>query len=66
MEQLSVSFCVEGGTQQHSLQVPDIATALVVAQINADSGNAELREGERLVARLEKRGPRQMPFWRVG
>ncbi|GEM_PF-2509765 len=66
MQDLTVRFCLEGAAAKHSLHVPDITTALVVAQINADDGSAEIREGERLVAKLEKRGQSQAPFWVVG
>lgn len=65
MQDLTLRFCPEGAAEEHSLHVPDITTALVVAQINADDGSAEIREGERLVATLEKRGHSQAPFWVV-
>lgn len=54
------------GGQRTCLPVPDIATALVVADINLANGIAELREGETLVARLEKRGQQCATFWHVG
>ena len=49
----------------HSLDVPDIVTALVVADINLERGVARIHDGDRLVATLEKKGRGTAPFWRV-
>ena len=49
-----------------TLQVPSHAMALVVADIILDRGTAELHDGDRLVARIEKRGKTHSAFWHVG
>lgn len=49
----------------HCLNVPDIATALVVADINMMSGAAEICAGQKVLATVEKNGPGQAPFWRI-
>ena len=49
-----------------SLDVPDLATALIVADINIASGGARIFEGDRFVAKIEKQSPRQAPYWLVG
>lgn len=57
-----------GGTlsgDRQSLPVPDLGTALIVADINLQRGLAELRDGERLVATIEKRGPVGKTYWAV-
>lgn len=66
MQRLHVNFTNEGSLVPQSLDVPDITTALVVAEINMGQGPAEIRDGERLLARLEKRGRSHAPFWCVG
>lgn len=48
------------------IDVPDISIALVVAEINMERGTAEIRHGETLLATIEKIGPNQAPYWRVG
>lgn len=66
MQRLTVNFAPHHGFAAQFLDVPDITTALVVAQINLDCGTAEIRDGERVLARLEKQGRDPAPFWRVG
>lgn len=65
MRRLTVNFPVHHGTASQHLDVPDIITALVVAQINMDRGTAEIRDGERVLATIEKQGGELAPFWRV-
>lgn len=48
-----------------SLDVPDLATALIVADINLARGSARILSGDTLVARVEKRGFGQAPYWVV-
>ena len=48
------------------LEVPDEATALLVADINLHDGAAELRDGERVIAKLTKHGGPRATFWEVG
>lgn len=50
--------------QRLSLAVPDITTALIVAEINRPDGDVELWEGERRLARLQCEAG--AAFWRVG
>lgn len=49
-----------------SLNVPDIATALVVADIVGTGGTLEIRHGEALVAKVKKQASKGAPFWLVG
>ncbi len=65
MQRLQVSFGVDGSATRQSLEVPDLVTALIVAEINMGPGLAEIRDGERLVARLERHGRTHAPFWTV-
>ncbi len=65
MPRLTLSLTQARGAEPHRLDVPDVNTALVVAEINLQGGSAELREGDRLIATLEKGGHTRTPFWRV-
>ncbi|QZH74164.1 MAG: hypothetical protein JY451_10485 [Erythrobacter sp.] len=65
MQRYTLTFGPAGEAARHSLDVPDLPTALVVADINLDQGRAEIREGERLLATLEKQGRNAAPYWRV-
>lgn len=48
------------------LETLDITTALAVADINIlERGSAAIRQGERLLARLVKRGDGQSTYWEV-
>ena len=48
------------------LETLDITTALAVADINIlQCGTAAIRQGERLLARLVKRGDGQSTYWEV-
>ncbi|MFW2350830.1 hypothetical protein [Qipengyuania sp.] len=49
-----------------ALEALDIATALTIADINLGSGDAEIWEGDRRLARLAKLGGEHATFWRVG
>lgn len=51
--------------ERHSLTVPDVATALVVADINLKKGVAELYDEDGLVATLEKHGRDGKTYWAV-
>ena len=48
-----------------SVDVPDIATALVVADILGAGGTLEIRDGAALVAKVEKQASSGAPFWKV-
>lgn len=55
----------EDAAETLSLDVPNLVTALIVADINIARGTAQILEGDKLVARIEKRGEGQSPFWVV-
>ena len=65
MLQLTVNITPGQSTEGQCLSVPDMTTALIVAQLNADHGLTEIRSGERVLATLEKRGHGIAPFWHV-
>ena len=54
-----------GDARLQSLSVPDIQTALIVADINLPRGSAELWEGERHIARIQKQAGPRSTYWRV-
>jgi len=63
---LQLDFEADMGGAGQSFDVPGIATALVVAEINMAQGSARIRDGERLVATLKKReGLTGAPYWYV-
>lgn len=55
----------EGATERHSVPVPDVQTALIVAQMNSPDGEVELWEGERQLARLHRQQGDLSPLWMV-
>lgn len=63
MPRVQVTFNSAGSPEPQFLEAPDIVTALVVAEINMGQSAAEIRDGERLIARLQKRGRSHAPFW---
>ena len=67
MEALQLHYlsAADDGDGDTTLTVPDIRTALLVADINVQSGHAEIRRGKKLVARLEKHGHGLSPYWIV-
>jgi len=65
MQRLRIDFVPDAATAVHSLDVPDMVTALVVADINMEGGTARIHRGDRLVATLEKQGRGGAPYWRV-
>lgn len=66
MQELTVNFAPDRGQEWHRMSVPNITTALVVAQINLDHGLVQIRDGERVLATMEKQGRGIAPFWQVG
>ncbi|MEO5706552.1 MAG: hypothetical protein ABIT10_14030 [Alteraurantiacibacter sp.] len=54
-----------GAPQRHSVPVPDVQTALIVAQMNSPDGEVELWEGETQLARLHRQQGDLSPLWRV-
>ncbi|RIV87956.1 hypothetical protein [Aurantiacibacter zhengii] len=65
MQRYQLDFRTDASGAPQSFDVPDIATALVVADINLADGQASLRDGEKLVARLEKRHVGGSSYWHV-
>ena len=55
-----------GSARRISLDVPDVTTALVVAQINQPGGDVELWDGDRQIAVLRGHGDGLSPLWQVG
>ena len=55
----------EAGDQVISLDVPDIATALVVADINVPGHSAQLWDGEKKVAQLRRQKNADSGYWMV-
>lgn len=53
------------GPQIMSLPVPNIATALIVADINLRHGSAEIWDGDTHLARVQKQRGRNSTYWRV-
>lgn len=67
MHRFRLEFTQDGGLHgnRQSLDVPDIVTALAVADINLPRGVAELHDGDRRIARLEKRGHAGRTYWHI-
>lgn len=63
--QLSLKSQTGDPNERIDLEVLDEATALLVADINLDEGAAELRDGDRVIAKLTKRGSPEAAFWEV-
>ncbi len=49
-----------------SFAVPDVQTALVVADINHPHGEVELWDGERQLARLQRENGGSAGYWQIG
>ncbi len=65
MQRFTLTFGPAGATARQSLDVPDLPTALIVADINLEQGQVEIFDGECLLATLEKQGHGAAPYWRV-
>ncbi len=52
--------------QRLSLPVPDVMTALIVADINRPHGRVELWDGDRQIARLHRERGGAGGYWQVG
>lgn len=55
-------------SRQHqalTMQVPDIPTALTVVEINMSGGSAELWDGDRHIAHIQRQPGTRSAFWRV-
>lgn len=65
MQRLRLKFASETSDGTLSFDVPDISTALIVAEINQANGHAEIHDGSRLVATLERRSGPAAPYWRI-
>jgi hypothetical protein len=67
MQHLRIEFpsTVDAG-QVHRFDVPDVTTALVVAQINHPGGAVALWDGDQQIAILSSQGDGPSPLWQVG
>ncbi|MCB2066864.1 MAG: hypothetical protein KDE55_23375 [Novosphingobium sp.] len=67
MQRLRLEFVLAGdhSGRRQCFDVPDVTTALVVADINQAQGVAELHRGAQRVARLERRGSNGRTYWHV-
>ena len=66
MGRYRVSYPATGGKAERfeqSLDAPSIPMALLVAEINAPRGAAEIYEGDKRIARVERAGTNGL--WRV-
>ncbi len=51
--------------QPQCFEVPSISTALLVAEMNANGRTAEVWEGSKRLARLERQDGARGSYWRV-
>lgn len=65
MQRYQLQIDRDGAAETVNLDVPNLVTALIVADINISSGAAQILDGERVVARIEKRGEGDSPYWVV-
>lgn len=65
MQRLQLDLLPDADHAGQTFDVPDITTALVVTEINLAHGSAQIRDGDRLVATLEQRGPAGSRYWQV-
>ena len=54
-----------GAQDLMTFTTPDLATSLVVADLNLDGGTAEVMQDGRSIARLRKVGDDGLPVWLV-
>lgn len=68
MPNLRIEYLAHDGAipQRQSISVPNVQTALIVAQINNPEGEVELWDGDRQLARLQRQQGDLSPLWRVG
>ena len=68
MTDLQLTVRIHGDSNERDLefQATDVAVALVIADINADLGRADIRCGDQVLARLTRRNGDHAPFWQVG
>ena len=66
----SVKVTITSSSEQSygsvELEVPNVATALAVVNINSNQGSAaELRKGDNVLARIRKHGHGPSSYWEV-
>ncbi|MFC3100352.1 hypothetical protein [Altererythrobacter lauratis] len=63
-----IEYFREGMTsgERLSLPVPNLATGLVVADINRPHGDVELWDGEKQIARLHRERGGTGGYWQIG
>jgi hypothetical protein len=67
MQRFELRYVAGNGslTATESLDVPDIVTALVVADIVATQGTAEIWSGEKRLAGLSRKSDGPRPLWQI-
>ncbi|RJY09111.1 hypothetical protein [Aurantiacibacter aquimixticola] len=65
MQRLQIALTPHRQRAQQVLDVPNIGTALIVADINLGHGTAQIMDGENVLATLDKQGSDTAPFWLV-
>lgn len=63
---LKVNIHTQGEGPDLEFETASIATALTIAEINLVRGRAEICHGNRVIARLTRRGDHPSVFWEVG
>ncbi|MCL6250919.1 hypothetical protein M3P36_07680 [Altererythrobacter sp. KTW20L] len=52
--------------ERMSMPVPDLRTALIVADINRPTGDVELWDGQQQIARLHREDGGRSGYWQIG
>jgi len=69
MPQYRIEYLSNQGLQpgeRMAMAVPDVRTALIVADINHPHGEVELWDGERQLARLHREDGGRSGYWHIG
>lgn len=66
MQPYHLSIASQDQPELVELDTPNVQISLIVAAIILDRGEAELRQGDKHLARLRKCGDASAPFWKVG
>ncbi|WP_137681015.1 hypothetical protein [Aurantiacibacter suaedae] len=63
---LHISPAPAAGSSPMTFDVPDLRTALIVAEINMASGVAEVWQKDRRLASVRRVNAERLPYWQVG